>query len=72
MSPGFFDTVTKELADINGPLASMIISDHVTALGESIEKFPKTRVTELVKVLSKEITDEKLKIGFRTRIAEKL
>ena len=40
--PGFFDTVTKELADINGPLAFMIISDHVTALGESIEKFPKT------------------------------
>ena len=72
VSPGFFDTVTKELADINGPLASMIISDHVTALGESIEKFPKTRVTELVKVLSKEITDEKLKIGFRKRIAEKL
>ncbi len=72
VSPGFFDTVTKELTEINGPLASMIISDHVTALGESIEKFPKTRVTELVKVLSKEITDEKLKIGFRKRIAKEL
>jgi hypothetical protein len=50
----------------------MIIRDHVTALGESIEKFPKKRVTELVKVLSEEITDEKVKIGFRKRIAEEL
>src|SRR5919106_3210396 len=72
VSPGFFDSVTKELAEINGPLASMIIRDHVTALGESIEKFPKKRVTELVKVLSEEITDEKVKIGFRKRIAEEL
>jgi chromosome segregation ATPase len=72
VSPGFFDSVTKELAEINGPLASMIIRDQVTALGESIEKFPKTRVTELVKILSEEITDENVKIGFRKRIAEKL
>jgi chromosome segregation ATPase len=72
VSPGFFDSVTKELAEINGPLASMIIRDHVTALGESIEKFPKKRVTELAKILSEEITDEKVKIGFRKRIAEEL
>src|SRR5436309_10334707 len=68
----FFDRMTHELAEILGPFSSVIIRDHVRALGESIEKFPKTRVTELVKSLSKEITDEKLKIGFRKRIAEKL
>jgi chromosome segregation ATPase len=72
VSPGFFDKMTEELAEINGPLASMIIHDHVTALGESIEKFPKARVTELVKILSEEITDENVKIGFRKRIGEKL
>jgi chromosome segregation ATPase len=72
VSPGFFDSVTKELAEINGPLAPMIIRDHVTALGESIEKFPKKRVTELVKILSEEITDEKVKNTFRKRIVEEL
>jgi chromosome segregation ATPase len=71
VSPGFFDSVTKDLAEINGPLASMIVRDQVKALGESIEKFPKTRVTELVKVLSEEIADENVKIRFRKRIAEK-
>ena len=72
VSPAFFDSVTKELAEINGPLAPMIIRDHVKALGESIEKFPKKRVTELVKILSEEITDEKVKNSFRKRIAEEL
>jgi chromosome segregation ATPase len=72
VSPGFFDSVTKELAEINGPLASMIIRDQVTALGESIEKFPKKRVTELAKILSEEITDEKVKSAFRKRITEEL
>ena len=71
VSPGFFDSVTKDLAEINGPLASMIVRDQVKALGESMEKFPKTRVTELVKVLSEEIADENVKIRFRKRIAEK-
>jgi len=71
VSPGFFNRVTEELAEINGPLASMMIHDHVTALGESIEKFPKARVPELVKILSEEITDENMKIGFRKRIGEK-
>jgi chromosome segregation ATPase len=68
----FFDSVTRELAEINGPLAPMIVRDHVKALGESIEKFPKKRVSELVKVLSEEITDEKVKNSFRKRITEEL
>jgi chromosome segregation ATPase len=70
--PAFFESVTKELAEINGPLASMIVRDHVKALGESIDKFPKKRVSELVKILSEEITDEKVKNNFRKRITEEL
>lgn len=72
VSPAFFDSMTKELAEINGPLAPMIIRDHVKALGESIEKFPKKRVSELVKILSEEITDEKVKNNFRKRITDEL
>jgi len=70
VSPDFFKRVTHELAEINGPLADIMISDHVASLGESMEKFPKTRVTELVKILSEEIADENLKIGFRNRFTE--
>jgi chromosome segregation ATPase len=72
VAPDFFDRLTKELAEIVGPFSSIIVRDHVRALGESIEKFPKTRVTELVKILSDEIPDENLKTAFRERMAEKL
>jgi chromosome segregation ATPase len=61
----FFDRVTHELTQIMGPLAPMIVRDHVAALGESMEKFPQSRVSELLEVLSKEILNENLKTRFR-------
>jgi peptidoglycan hydrolase CwlO-like protein len=71
VSPAFIDRVTNELAEILGPFSSIIVRDHVIALGESVEDFPRTRVTELVEIVSEEITDEKLKIRFRERLVEK-
>ncbi|HTN70674.1 MAG TPA: hypothetical protein VMO00_06250 [Methylomirabilota bacterium] len=68
VSPDFFYSMTHELTQIMGPMASMIVRDHVAALGESIEKFPKTRVTELLEIVSEEILDEDVKIGFRERL----
>jgi hypothetical protein len=52
-----------ELTNVMRPIASVIILDHVKALGESMEKFPKTRLTELLEALSG--SDDKLKPGFR-------
>jgi chromosome segregation ATPase len=72
VSPDFFDFLTKELAETIGPVSSIIVREHVTNLGESIEKFPTTRVKELVEILSQEITDENLKIRFRKRVIEPL
>ncbi len=64
----FFDEVIHDLAEILGPFSSLIVRDHVKALGESIDKFPKTRVTELAENLSEEIANERLRIGFRQRL----
>jgi len=66
----FFDRVTMELTQAVGPMASMIVRDHVAALGESIEKFPQARVEELLDTVSQEISDERQKIGFRVRVSE--
>jgi peptidoglycan hydrolase CwlO-like protein len=70
LAPDFFDRATRELAEILGPFSAIIVRDHVHSLGESVEKFPRTRVTELINVLSEEITDEKLKLRFRKRLTE--
>jgi chromosome segregation ATPase len=66
----FFDSMTRELSEVFGPVASVIVRDHVKAVGESMEKFPKTRLAELVDNVSKEIPDDKAKISFRERLGK--
>jgi len=72
LSPDFFERMTHELIQAIGPFASMILRDHVKALGESIETFPKARLTELVDMISKEILNEDMKIGFLKWVAERV
>jgi len=65
VSSDFFDPMSQELTVIIGRQAPLIVREHVAALGESMEKFPKSRLAELLEILSKEITNEPLRIGFR-------
>jgi chromosome segregation ATPase len=67
--PGFFDDVTRELTEVLGPIASMVIRDHVASFGESMGKFPKARVPELLQIISQDILDEDRKVRFRERLA---
>lgn len=70
LSPVFFKGAFNELTDFIGPFAGMIVRDHVKALGESLDKFPKARLTELFELVSKEILNEEMKIGFRKWVAK--
>ena len=70
LSPVFFKRAFNELTDFVGPFAGMIVRDHVKALGESLDKFPKARLTELFELVSKEILNEEMKIGFRKWVAK--
>ena len=58
----------SELTNVIGSIASLIVRDHVKALGESMEEFPQRRLTELVESLSGQIADDKQKAKFRERI----
>jgi chromosome segregation ATPase len=65
-----FDRMIAEfskLTNVIGSIASLIVRDHVRALGESMEEFPQTRLTELLESLSREVSDDKLKADFRER-----
>ena len=62
--------VLSEVTKVMPPIASIIVRDHVVALGESMENFPKVRLPELLGSLSKEMLDQKLKIDFRERLAQ--
>jgi len=65
VSPDFFDLMSQQLSAIIGKQAPMIVRERVEALGESMEKFPKSRLAELLEILSKEIVNEPLRTRFR-------
>jgi chromosome segregation ATPase len=73
VSPELFQRITDELTEamnVMGRIASIIVRDHVVALGESVKTFPKSRLPELLDSLSKEIANEPLRIGFRKRFVK--
>jgi myosin heavy subunit len=66
--PSFFDSMSRELGEAFGPMAPVILRDHLKAVGESMEKFPKTRVAELLDNITKEIANETVKSTFREHL----
>jgi chromosome segregation ATPase len=63
--PELFDLMRQELTKIMGAQAEVILRDRVAALGETMDSFPKSRLYNLLELLSKEIKSEPLRIGFR-------
>ena len=68
VSADLFDRIIRELSQIIGPMATVIVRHDVVMLGESIDRFPRRRLAELLDRVTKEIADENLKRGFRERI----
>jgi hypothetical protein len=67
---GFFQTVEKELKNVMGPIATIIIDDLLTELGENKESFPQDRALAFVETLSKEVSDEKKRREFKKTMME--
>jgi chromosome segregation ATPase len=73
VSPEIFQRIISELVQVTNimaPLASLLVHQQAKALGESVEKFPRTRLPELLEALAKEISDENRQIDFRQRLAQ--
>ena len=73
VSPDILGRITSEFAEATGvmsPLSLLIVRQHVAALGESVEKFPKTQLLELLERLVTEISDKKRQVEFRARVAQ--
>lgn len=67
VAPETFQQIIKELGqatNVIGPLASVMVHQQAKALGESVEKFPRARLPELLEGLAKEIPDENLQMYF--------
>lgn len=70
IDPAIFQRVEKELAKIIGPLAPIVLDDHIANLKESQDAFPKEKLPELIESLSREITDPKKLIEFQKNMLD--
>jgi hypothetical protein len=62
---GFFNLVEKELAEIIGPVAPVILDEEINDMGEERNSFPLEKVSLLVEKVSGEITNESQRIAFQ-------
>jgi hypothetical protein len=67
---GFFQKVEKELKNVMGPIASILIDDLLTEFGENKESFPQDRALTFVETLSKEVSDERKRREFKKTMME--
>jgi hypothetical protein len=54
----FLERVVTKLTEAMGPMAPLVLREHILALGESSDSFPKARLEELAKQVSREILDD--------------
>lgn len=72
VSSAVFVRMNFALTEAMGPMASLVIRDQVSALGESLVAFPKSRLAELVELASKEILEESLRMRFQQTMFEEI
>ena len=68
--PQFLDSISAKLTEYIGPIATVIVSQKINALGESPHAFPQSRVEELIESVAQEILDTKSKISFRQQCSD--
>ena len=70
--PQSIERMVAALTDAMGPMAALVVRDHVDAMGESTENFPKRRFNELVHWTSKEILSQSLKARYEILMSQEV
>ena len=61
---GILGTHGCQASSSHGPMAPLVLREHILALGESSDSFPEARLAELVKRVSSEISNDSLRQRF--------
>lgn len=72
VSAGLLARVTALLTDVMGPIAPFVVRDQIRALSESQEKFRQAKLEELIGLLSREISDAKLRNEFEAAVVREI
>jgi len=65
----FLDVVAKALTEAMGPMASIVLRGHLTALDDRAATQPMARLAKIVELVSPEILDEVLRAEFQQKMS---
>ena len=68
----FFHRMSRAAAAAIGPMAHLIVSDQISALGESRDAFPQKKLGELIQSISREISNESMKASFQDAMVREM
>jgi type II secretory pathway predicted ATPase ExeA len=68
----FFSLFRDALVDAMGPMAHIVLSDHIKMAGESFDRFPRDKISGLIDSVSREIFDETIRERFRRQMSERI
>lgn len=68
----FFLSMRDALIDAMGPMAHIVLSEHIRMAGETSDRFPRDKITGLIDSVSREIFDETVRERFRRQMTEKI
>jgi len=70
--PALLNRVASILTEIIGPMAPLVVRDQIEALGESPDGLPESKLDELITLVSREISDAKLKNNFEQSMFQEI
>jgi hypothetical protein len=70
--PALFDRLTSILTEMIGPMASLVLRDQIDSFGESQDSFPESKLDELIGLVSREISDGKLRSKFEGSMQQEI
>ena len=66
----FFDFMARAATEGIGPMAKLIIDDHIADLGESRDSFPQKKLAELIERVSREIFNDTMRARFLDKMEQ--
>ena len=66
----FFHELREALIDAMGPMAQIVLVEHVKLLGQSLDHFPREKVAGLIESVSREIFDDSIRAKFRRSMSQ--
>jgi len=68
----FFVSLREALIDAMGPMAHIVLSEHIKLLGGSFDQFGRDKIDLLIDSVSREIFDQSIRAHFRENMSAKL